>query len=369
MNKIAVIHFAPLELYPPVQNLIHELDKKESSVSVFSTRSGGHNIPSVEAKHVTIMRFGRSHAQMPPVQRYVGYIQFFIGVTWVLLRHRPSAVMYFETLSSWPAYIYKRFVKRDARMFIHYHEYTTPSEYERGMVLTRYFHKLEKWLYTRAEWISHTNADRLTRFKADIYPTPITSSFVLPNYPPEAWYRAAPSTVSSPLNVVYVGAVNMDTMYVKEFAEWIMKQQGNATWSIYSLNCEEKTERYLVNVAPDLIKMHPGVDYGSLPAVLKKYDVGVILYKGHIMNYVFNAPNKLFEYRACGLAVWFPIDMTGSLPYVTEKTYPEVIALDFNVLKDYSLEKLTNRDALTFQQPVYSAESVLAPLLQNLMSS
>ena len=48
------------------------------------------------------------------------------------------------------------------------------------------------------------------------------------------------------------------------------------------------------------------INYDNLPTTLNKYQVGVILYKGHIPNYVYNAPNKLFEYLAAFLMFGIP---------------------------------------------------------------
>jgi hypothetical protein len=33
------------------------------------------------------------------------------------------------------------------------------------------------------------------------------------------------------------------------------------------------------------------------------------LYKGHIPNYIYNVPNKVYEYLACGLQVWYSKDL------------------------------------------------------------
>lgn len=63
---------------------------------------------------------------------------------------------------------------------------------------------------------------------------------------------------------------------------------------------------FLIILIQVLFCLDSGINYSDLPGVIRAYDVGVILYNGHIANYVFNAPNKLFEYLACGLDVWSP---------------------------------------------------------------
>ena len=99
--------------------------------------------------------------------------------------------------------------------------------------------------------------------------------------------------------------------------------------------------------------------FGYPHLILKNYDIGVILYKGHISNYVYNAPNKLFEYLACGLDVWLPKKMTGSLEYVTVATFPKILALDFLNLQLFNLHKAINRDGCFYQKNSFFCESVL----------
>jgi hypothetical protein len=114
------------------------------------------------------------------------------------------------------------------------------------------------------------------------------------------------------------------------------------------------------------IQLKEGVDYDKLPFVLKKYDVGVVLYNGHIANYVLNAPNKLFEYIACGLDVWFPTVMKGSLDYTTTGSYPKVMAVDFTSLKDFNLHTAMDRKNHTIQQHPFFCEYVLKELCHKL---
>ena len=69
-----------------------------------------------------------------------------------------------------------------------------------------------------------------------------------------------------------------------------------------------------------------GIEYNDIPKVLRKYNIGLILYKALIDNYKYNAPNKLFEYLACNLKVVYSDKMLGIKPYDSE----QVIAVNFN---------------------------------------
>jgi hypothetical protein len=368
MRKISIIHFAPLEFYPPIQNLLNELGSRleKEKIMVMSTRTISQKLSpfKILSNRIELMRIGKSDSRLSAPVRYVNYFLFFFTSFILLLWHRPTRILYFETISAWPAYIYIRFFKNDCQLFIHYHEYTSQEEYQKGMTLTRYFHQLEKWLYPRASWISHTNEFRMARFKKDIFPVHISSAQILPNYPPQKWHIPSKPLLNFPLKIVYVGALSLKTMFAREFAEWVLSQNGKATWDIFSYNCTKETEEYLQALKSDWISMHDGVDYDKLSSILKKYDIGVILYKGHIPNYVFNAPNKLFEYLACGLDVWFPRVMTGSLGFEKPEGFPKVLALDFSNLKNFNPTKVMDRNQLNNYS--FFCEEVLRPLINKL---
>lgn len=372
MNKIIILHFNPIELYPPVQNVIqyaasHWTGKK---IFILTTRAG--KLPfeqfNTDASHISIIRLGQSGPTMSAIKRYTGYIKFYLGTLWFLFIKRPSKVLYYETLSSYPVYLYKKWINPKAGIFIHYHEYSSPVEYQQGMKLIRYFHRMEKWLYPRASWVSHTNEMRMQRFEKDIAPAVVNAKNIFPNYPPIGWLRPARKQTGSPVKFVYVGALSLHTMYTKEFADWVLKQQGAVTWDIYTANIKTDAREYFTNMSTPLITLHEGIQYQDLPDVLAKYDVGVILYTGHIDNYIYNAPNKLFEYMTCGLDVWFPDVMKGSLPYVTKDIYPKVIAMDFTKLNQVNLTVLANHDDLEYRQPGYFCENLLESLGKQLLS-
>ena len=154
--------------------------------------------------------------------------------------------MYYETISSLPAYLYKRFFNKKAELYIHYHEYTTPAEYKNGMKLSRLFHGYEKWLYSRAKWVSHTNEYRMQMFIKDIEPVRIHQPKILANYPPKAWFHQSSTKRSQPLKLVYAGSLSMDTMYTREFAEWVETQNGKVTWHIYSFNRYYGCQKYFL---------------------------------------------------------------------------------------------------------------------------
>ena len=374
MRNIVIIHFMPLELYPPIQNFIRFLEKKAvaKQVYILSTRnqSSGVNEFVSHSSHIKIVRVGKPDKKSNAVTRTINYAVFYVGCLWKLITKKPSAILYFETMSSFPAYIYKRFFNSKVKVMVHYHEYTAPEEYNDSMVLNKFFYRYEKWIYARTTWVSHTNAWRMKQFMHDISPVSIAGqAHILPNYPPANWKHSSKEKIILPLKVIYAGALSMKTMFTKEFAEWVVRQNGLVIWDIYSLNITSDAKAFLESISSEWISLKKGVDYAALPEVLQKYDVGVILYKGHIDNYVYNAPNKLFEYWACGLDIWFPKIMTGSLPYITQGVYPKVMAVDFEDLSKLDLSSAIDRSGLSYSPSAFYAEDTFNELADYVFSN
>ena len=105
-----------------------------------------------------------------------------------------------------------------------------------------------------------------------------------------------------------------------------------------------------------------GVEYDQLPALLRQFDVGVILYRCRTVNYQYNASNKLFEYLMCGLDVWYPPTMLGVKPYAREDVWPRVVEVDFENLESVELARVRSRDSLPNKPWTESCESQLAIL-------
>jgi hypothetical protein len=370
--SVLILHFQPLEAYPPIMNLLNFLSKEQGGrrIEVITTRAANSVLPEYRAPgNIPIKRAGRTGLSMPAASRYFNYLLFNSYCLLRLLIARPDRVLYYETLSSYPPYLYKRFVNRKAQLFIHYHEYTSREEYRTGMKLQAFFHKREQMLYSRASWISHTNEERMKMFTEDESLGPLHTRHLLPNYPPRSWAAGDRSRTGSPIKFVYAGALSMDTMYTRQFAEWIEKKKGAATWDIYSTNISESARSYLQGLNSEFIRLHDGVDYFALPDILRSYHVGVILYNGHIPNYIYNAPNKLFEYLASGLDVWFPDVMKGARPYITRDTYPKVVEVDFTRMDGVDMEHLLLRTGLQYKPSEFYAEEVFSPLANRLLNN
>lgn len=233
------------------------------------------------------------------------------------------------------------------------------------MKLSRKFHSLELAMYTDMDGVSHTNEERLEMFMDGIAPAAPRAKFAIPNFPPRSWLNVSKGEKANIIRIVYVGALSLETMYVKEFSAWVQNQQGRVVWDIYSFNMTGSARSYLEDLDSEFINLKPGVDYDKLPDVLSQYDIGLILYTGHMPNYIHNAPNKLFEYLRMGLQVWLPDSLLGAKPYLESIEHPRVLSLNFKELtlraEDIVIEKVIPENQ-------FIAEEANAPLIKYLSS-
>ena len=347
---------------------LSEQNKGGTEIHVVSTKPVTDQLFAVPG--VTIHRAGVWLYKMPVLKRFGLYVTFNLTSLWLLCRHRPGKVFYFETMSAWAACLYKKYINRTAALFIHFHEYTSPEEYRTGTILNRWLHWIEMKIFKLAKWVSHTNQDRKNLFINDTGSKAPLHVEVLENFPPRSWIRqneVREREHTGIVRFVYVGALSLDTLFVKEWALFVRKFPGKYSWDIYSANCSPGVLEWIEQLHAPNIFFKGAVHYDAMPEILSKYAVGLVLYKGHIPNYIYNAPNKLFEYHACGLDTWFPDNMVGCIPYATVNTYPKITAMNFNRLDVASVEQALNRSGALYQPSSYYYEKRLPALTQLLL--
>ena len=386
--KVAVIHWFPVEYYPPVTNCMNFFAAQSGiNLHCYSSTDSRGREPYVHPD-VKIVRFTSPSSSDGRLKRLAKYLWFPIAVFFHLMRLRPDCVLYYEPQSSVPALLYSAINWR-CRIMIHHHEYHDPEQFFRpGMRLARLYHWLEKcFLFRRAKWISHTNERRLELFHTD-HPTIDSKKLkVLANYPPIHWQersRVAKSKTktqaeshhdSQQLKLVYVGSVSMHDTFIQPLVDWIVNRSDNrVTLDVYAYNADEKTKTFLKDVMtpftevatdsthrdgearPPIRYFQQGIDYNDLPEELARYDVGVILYRCNTTNYKYNASNKLFEYLACGLEVWYPPQMLGVKPYSQDDVFPRVMEVDYDRLNDLDLNQMESRNHLPAAVPPPNCE-------------
>jgi hypothetical protein len=184
--------------------------------------------------------------------------------------------------------------------------------------------------------ISHTNDDRINLFKQDNIDKHLHHLTRLPNFPPESWYRQSVKREKASITrFVYIGSLSLEALYIKQFAQWVKEENGGAELDIYSNNYKEDVIDYLKELNCKCIKFKGEVNYYSLPDLLPKYDVGLILYKGSLPNHIYCVPNKMLEYYACGLKVLFSAELISSLKFKQEFQLASLIPVDFSKQEEY----------------------------------
>lgn len=361
-RRVAILHFMPIEGYPPIQNLMRVIGESELHKTIVLTTKGKFPFKT-NTEGVKIFRLGSSISThlIKTITLWSTYLLFNVIGLIRLLLFKPHTILYYETISSLPALIYKRLFP-NTRLLIHYHEYTSAIEYQNGSQINRHIHQFEKSFYPLATAISHTNEERMRRFCRDHGLTPDELFLIVPNYPPRSWALTVKSVsrATNPTKMVYVGySIDNENMYIDELFSFIARNEE------YTVDCYLfRTPQNMVEHAKklsDRIHFHPSVEYHELPTILTQYQIGLILYRGTTDNYIYNAPNKLFEYMACGLDTWYPSVMTGIEPYKREDALPKVTPFNFKDIPDLTIQ---DKSKATDIKSDYFAESVYANYLK-----
>ncbi|RYY66696.1 MAG: hypothetical protein EOO13_15475 [Chitinophagaceae bacterium] len=361
-QSIFILHFQPLEKFPPVMNLLDYLGGLHAvKVYVVSRKnnSGGvlSNYKGESCVHITRTGLFADKGPLRLVNYFLFYLQSFI----LLLRYSPHSVLYYETLSSWPAMWYKK-IRRKTKLLAHYHEYNTIHEFYNSMKLMKWQHTMETKMYASDyAWISHTNEVRLGKFINDhaLGRTNPDKFHLMPNYPGRSWLKKSPKKIGNGIvKLLYVGSLGYENMYVKELVAFVKKNNNRFSLDIYAYNIHADVKEMLAVLAADNIRYHGGCDYSALPGIMENYDIGLVIYKSFSENWINAVSNKVFEYLACGLDVWFSSDMLYTHRYIQEDFFPKVIAIDFAQLDKFDFEKAIGRNGISYKEPSYFYENV-----------
>jgi hypothetical protein len=247
------------------------------------------------------------------------------------------------------------------RLLVHYHEYISSDQYA-NMQLVKWMHKLECKMYClKFNWISHTNEMRLKKFINDNHLQKAERSIfhTMPNYPSKQWAREKKElNTFMKTRLVYVGSLGYDSMYLKEISEWVIQNKTSLSLDFYSNNIDDKAKNFLQTVKDDCITFHGGCNYEDLPTVLSSYDVGLVIYKPVSDNWIYNIPNKVYEYLACGLDVWFAKTLISTLSMIREDVYPKTLPVDYQNLNNFNFKEKLNRVGLCYHHPDFYYEDV-----------
>ena len=138
-KKVFILHLLPLEYYPPIINLLRVLEKDNRfEVQVFSTHNQKNRLVFT-SRFFEIFRIPYPAYVTHPLLKLGAFIRLAVIPLLYIWRFKPDAIMYIEPHSALPAYLYKRFFRPKAGLFIHHHEYYSPDEFNGpGMASVRF---------------------------------------------------------------------------------------------------------------------------------------------------------------------------------------------------------------------------------------
>lgn len=330
MSALTIIHYLPISYYPPTMNLV-DMIENTVDIQIVSTRPDKGKL-IYAPKRVKLYTPVVCKDVDSSIVRLLKYFWFSLFSLIKLLYKKPNTVMYYESISAFPVYIYKRYINKNANVYIHYHEYSTEDEYNApGRKLFAMNHRIErKWLYTHSHWISHTNNKRIELFLEDCPMVDRKCVHVLPNYPPKSWRCKSKRHDGDVCKCVYVGSLSMNDTFVMEFCEWVERQKGRVTFDMFSFNFHKGTMDAVNALNCPYIHFHKeGIAYKEIPNLLDGYDVGILLYKANSINFQWNETNKFYEYLICGLDVWYPKEMLLLHELDKSQFGPQVKEMDF----------------------------------------
>lgn len=336
MNKLTIMHYLPVSFYPPAMNLVDMIEDKVD-VQLISTLpdKGKLNYRSQKTEINNPVCCNDKDGSFLRLFKYEWYV---LSCLLKLISRKPDAVMYYESISALPVYLYKRYFNRKVKVYIHYHEYSSEEDYlEPGRRLFAWNHQIErKWIYEHAEWISQTNLQRLNMYLHDNPMKDRSKAHVFPNYPPKLWWRKEKRHEGDVCRCVYVGSLSLQDTFVKEFCEWVKLQDGRVAFDMFSFNFRQDTMDTVNALDCPYIHFHKeGVAYSEIPKLLDGYDAGILLYKATSVNFQWNETNKFYEYLICGLDVWYPKEMLLLHELDKSQYAPEVKEMDFDNIDSF----------------------------------
>jgi glycosyltransferase involved in cell wall biosynthesis len=340
-RKLTILHFNVLEKYPPAINLISDvlIQKPDIKISVItSVNNSPYNNQSFSG--VKILRLGSTSKNA--ILRYASYLIYnFIG-TLVLLIKRPDVVIVYETLSVLPAYVFAGIFPKK-KIHIHFHEYLSIPEKNGASKYIKFLFKCEDMLLQKCT-SSQTNEDRRELFLKDNFKLKKQNVFVFPNMPPKSWWTELghhkKPWEGGKIKLVYVGVLDSETMYLEEVLRFVNHHADELELTLFSQDVSLGARKLISKFQSVNICLKSALEYSTLPQELRKYDIGLVLYKGHIPNYVYNVPNKVFEYLYCGVKVL----SDNCLLSLAKLNSTNIILTEFKDIQKYEISKL--RDLL-----------------------
>lgn len=354
MKKIVIIHNLPIDYYPPSVNLINTIKEKFETYILTTKSQIGSRILKKDKK-IKIKYLFKEVRNGISIFNLIRQLWFVFSSLLQLIKIKPNIILYYETISSAPVYLYLKYFNRNVKVYVHYHEYYTKEQFLRtGMRLWKKYKTFEEnYLLKKCKGISQTNVNRLNFFKKDFPFLSNKQCYVLPNYPPRNW-KIKNKTLfkTNKIKCVYVGSLSLKDLYLSEFINWINKYEGLISVDFYSFNFHKEVINFFKEVNKPWIKLYKdGINYYDIPNILKNYDVGLLLYKANTINYQYNETNKLYEYLSCGLNIWYSSTLILVDNFAKQETWKSrFLRFDF---KNNNLPKISKIEEININNNKY----------------
>jgi len=119
-------------------------------------------------------------------------------------------------------------------------------------------------------------------------------------------------------------------MYLEEVLRLVSNQPNELELTLFSQDVSSSAINLISQYESETIVLKSAIDYIELPQELVKYDIGLVLYKGHSPNFIYNVPNKVHEYLHCGLKVLGDICLVST----SKLDYKQILLLPFCSMED-----------------------------------
>lgn len=343
-QKVCIVSFLPVELLPPLYNLIRDDRWCDYHLTVYTRHPSTQEEEPIPVNGAIFKRAGVMRRHSCSIFNLWKRLLFACRALIYLIYSRPAAVLYINPESVVPVYYYRRYFRKHVRLFAHYYEYDEPGAHD-NRPFYRYVSRLGKYMFGKLEWQSQCNEKRLELFCRDTGISPGIAR-VVHNYPPKLWksFYIDRKEPARPVRIIYNGlGLSFAGMYVREFAEYIKSLNGLVQWDVYCMNIKPDIAEFFEQLDTPYVRLiHSPCRYDELPVRMRNYDVGVLLYKDITDNHKYAESNKFYEYLVCGLDVWFPRSMVLQHAFINPGFYPRVVMLDFEHLNGTDVETLAS---------------------------
>lgn len=305
LRKLIVVHYANVNLYPPLQNLLAALLENGGTevelVTGYSFKCSGVKVLSPKG----IWSHSRSK-----ILHYAWW--FTVLLAKGIFRQQEVKMLLYES-NAFPALVLP--INR-ADLWLHFHEYRLPDrmklsffEWCSEMMIRKLIHK--------PEYVSLvTEARRHLLIKEGVHTR--NEIRVMWNCPRQEWAKKLDVVEKHSNAVVMVGAV------------------GKNTWSVEVMQAFESQDIYELHVygkdefdSTHRVKYCGWVNYDVLPEVLSKYQVGLVWYNEQSLNFTSGISNKIFEYLHCGLKVIASRDLVEASQQLADRYPASLWFVDF----------------------------------------